>query len=210
MSAATGEQVPRPTRRTQAERRTATRAALLEATIDGLVEHGYASLTTAQIAEAAGVTRGALAHHFASKSEVVVEAVRHLGEQLGQEFMAKAAAMPDATEDRPRDLLNLVWEIYSGREFVAVLDLLAAARTDSELREALRTFEAEGLAVVTGAARAVYGEVADLPGFQGLMTTTTSTLRGLALLSSVRDVDRDWRAARRHLGRLWEDFLAQA
>src|SRR5204862_5492808 len=62
-------------RRTQAERSAATQALLLDATIDSLVEVGYANTTTTGIAERAGVSRGAQMHHFPSKGELVAAAV---------------------------------------------------------------------------------------------------------------------------------------
>lgn len=202
----------RPARRTQAERRAATRAALLDATVDGLVRHGYAHLTTAQIAEAAGVTRGALAHHFPGKSELVVEAVLHLGGRLGAEFLERVAADPRTASDRPLAersvaLLDQVWATYSSLEFTAILELWVAARTDDELRTSLRAFESEGVALVTDAARVACAEAADVRGFAGLITTTTSTVRGLALAASVRPVDTEWPTARRHLATLWQIVL---
>ena len=63
---------------TQEERTSATRARLIEATLDILLSKGYAAATTVDIAARAGLTRGALAHHFESKDKLVVEAVDHL------------------------------------------------------------------------------------------------------------------------------------
>ena len=51
-------------RRTQAERREETRTALLDATIECLVEFGYAKTTTGRIADLAGVSRGAQIPYF--------------------------------------------------------------------------------------------------------------------------------------------------
>jgi len=64
--------------RTQAERTAATRAALVAAARTLFAEHGYADVGTERIAQAAGVTRGALYHQFADKAELfaaVMEAV---------------------------------------------------------------------------------------------------------------------------------------
>src|ERR1700682_6556937 len=85
---------PAPPRRTQAERRDATRTALLDAAMDCLVEKGYANTTTRRIAERAGVTPGALQHHFASKAELLSEAVRHIRAKFAQEMFAQGP--PDA------------------------------------------------------------------------------------------------------------------
>src|SRR4051812_40195216 len=69
-------------RRTQHERRQATQNALLEATIQCLVEQGYAGTTTRAVSARAGVSPGALQHHFTSKQELVAEAIGYLNGKL--------------------------------------------------------------------------------------------------------------------------------
>ncbi len=51
---------------------------LLEATVDCLVERGWAGTTTTVIAERAMVSRGAQLHHYPTKAELVAAAVAHL------------------------------------------------------------------------------------------------------------------------------------
>lgn len=55
---------------TQAERRERTRAAILDAATDRFTEHGFVATSVADILAAAGVSRGALYHHFSSKEDV--------------------------------------------------------------------------------------------------------------------------------------------
>jgi AcrR family transcriptional regulator len=59
------------TRRSQAERSEATRGALLAAARRLFAEHGYDEVSAEQIVRAAGVTRGALYHHFGGKPELL-------------------------------------------------------------------------------------------------------------------------------------------
>lgn len=68
-------------RRTQADRRTATRTALIAAARELFAERGFAAAGREDIVERAGVTRGAMYHHFASK-EALFQAVY---EQIEQE-----------------------------------------------------------------------------------------------------------------------------
>lgn len=124
------------TRRTQAERRTHTRQALLDATFDCLVERGYGSTSTNDIIRLAGVSRGALLHHFASKAELMGEAVDHVFTRCEMEFREAFAALP--VEQRTLDrALQELWVIFRGPTFDAAVELLVAARTDAELQAVL-------------------------------------------------------------------------
>jgi AcrR family transcriptional regulator len=72
-------------RRTQAERRAATRAALIAAARALFAERGYAAVGTEQIVRRAGVTRGALYHHFPAKPDLF----RAVYERVEEELMAR-------------------------------------------------------------------------------------------------------------------------
>lgn len=120
-------------RRTQEERSAATRARLLDATIDCLFELGYAGTTTTVIAERAGVSRGAQLHHFPTKSELVTTALEHILERRLKEFREAFAKIPDGT-DRDDAAIDILWSMVSGPTFFAWLELLVAARTDPGLR----------------------------------------------------------------------------
>lgn len=63
-------------RRTQAERRAGTRAALLESAARGLSRFGYGNLTLERVASDAGYTRGALYHQFTGKEELALAVVK--------------------------------------------------------------------------------------------------------------------------------------
>src|SRR5258708_8946923 len=60
---------PRAQRRTQAQRTAATRAALLEATVECLVSHGFGGATTTEVAHRAGASPAALLHHFPAQPD---------------------------------------------------------------------------------------------------------------------------------------------
>ncbi len=81
-------------RRTQAERRSATRRALLEAGRELFAARGFAGAGQEEIVERAGVTRGALAHHFATKQGLFRAVVESLEGELA-EHIATAAMRGD-------------------------------------------------------------------------------------------------------------------
>lgn len=126
----------RPPRRRQADRTAATRQALLDATIACVVRDGYARTTTGAVAREAGVSVGALQHHFAGKAELMADAIHHLLARRQDEF-AKAVADLDPGVDRLDAAIDVLWSMYSGPAFVAWLELWVAARTDPGLRAAV-------------------------------------------------------------------------
>ncbi|HET9591978.1 MAG TPA: helix-turn-helix domain-containing protein [Solirubrobacterales bacterium] len=75
-------------RRTQAERRAATREALIAAARRLFTERGYEAVGTEEIVRAAGVTRGALYHHYGDKASLL-EAVYNRIEAESTERVAR-------------------------------------------------------------------------------------------------------------------------
>jgi len=73
-------------RRTQAERRAATRAALIAAGRSLFAARGYEDVSSEQVAAAAGVTRGALYHHFDGKRELFAAVFEEVEAELVTRF----------------------------------------------------------------------------------------------------------------------------
>ena len=76
----------------QAERSASTRAALVEAARPLFAERGYAGVGTEEIVRAAGVTRGALYHHFDGKRDLFEAVYAQLEAELAQRIAAGALA----------------------------------------------------------------------------------------------------------------------
>lgn len=129
--AALGEEPVRWQQRKSAQ----TRLRMLEAGVDALVEGGYAGLTTAQVAERAGVSRGAMHHHFATRIDLVGAVVDHIFYQRMRLFLDEYLAM--MAQRRGEELIDLAteahWRSVQTREYAAYLELAVAARTDAEL-----------------------------------------------------------------------------
>ena len=129
----------------QAEKSALTRQAILEAAVRCFVEHGYANTTTAMIADEASVSRGAMMHHFPSRSAVMNAVVGYLHVRRLNEYRALMTDIdsPDRTVTRAeiRVSVETAWEYVNLPSFIAYQELLGAARTDPELAESVREVE---------------------------------------------------------------------
>ena len=83
-------------RRTQAERSAATRAALIHAARRLFAEHGFAGVGTEAIVRAADVTRGALYHHFADKTELFDAVLDAVEGDVTERIVARVLSDTDA------------------------------------------------------------------------------------------------------------------
>ena len=79
----------------KAEQSEATRNALIEAARGLFSERGYAGVSTEEIVQAAGVTRGALYHHFRDKQDLFTEVVERLEQELLERVATAAMDEPD-------------------------------------------------------------------------------------------------------------------
>lgn len=169
---------------TRSEQHARTHEALLDATIRCLVEHGYAGTTTQRIQEAAGVSRGALLHHFPSKSELLVAAIHHTADirlrHLG-EVVADLGNGPEALAQ----LVHAIRSAMTGPPFQAALELWAASRTDTQLRAALLPAEKR----LGSALRAIFQQHAGLADPETARTAFESLMalvRGLEMTRLMR------------------------
>jgi AcrR family transcriptional regulator len=120
----------------QAQKSAATRNLIIEAAIRCFIELGYASTTTTRIAQMAGLSRGAMLHHFPSKIDIVRAAVDHLHAKRLEAFRNSIASIP-GDADRVRLGLGAYWKHVNHPMFVAFFELSVAARTDPELEAIL-------------------------------------------------------------------------
>lgn len=189
-------------RRTQAERRAASRAALLDAAVDCLVEDGYANLTTRRVAERAGVSQGTQMHYFPTKTQFLTEAIRHVTQRFAREALARTD-LRELDESRRREaILDELWRIHNGPVFQATLELWIAARTDPDLSEAMRELERDVTKLMLGGAAELFPERRGDSNFRVYLDATLALIRGLAMTTPVdgaKAVERRWRAIKPHL-----------
>jgi AcrR family transcriptional regulator len=183
-----------PERRTQAERSAATQARLLDATIDCLVERGWAATSTTEIVRRAGVSRGAQVHHFPTKEDLVLAAVAHLLERRIAEFQATFADLPPEQRS-PASAMQLLYENCFRETFEAWLEVAVAARTDAALHARFVELEGQFFNNALATFEGMFVETAADPGFARVaLHLAFGLLQGLAM-GRLMDVDDDDRQA---------------
>lgn len=172
----------------QVERTRAMRLRLMEATVDCLVELGWAGTTTTLVSRRAGVSRGAQLHHFPSKQALVVAAVEHLTDRRRDDMRGTVASLP--AERRTRGVLDILASQFVSPVFFAALELWVAARTDDELRDSVAPLERR-------IGRETHAYAVELLGIdesrgdnRHLVQATLDLLRGLGLAASLTDDTR--------------------
>lgn len=113
----------------QAQKSAATQARLIDATIRCIIRYGYARTTTPRVAEEAGLSRGAMLHHFENGGALMQAAIAELHEKRLRAFRRSA----DNTVHDVSRLVRAYWKQVSGQTFTAFHELALAARTDRDL-----------------------------------------------------------------------------
>lgn len=178
MAEAATETRARP-RRSQTERRAETSARLLDATLECLIERGYSGTTTTEIETRAGASRGARLHYYPTKALLMSAAVAHLYTKIAERYAA-AMAEVDPEGDRFHEGYRLLWETYRDPAFAAALELLLAARTDPELKAALREMSKGHQDGVRRQANTYFPDLAHREA-DGLLESLQAMMTGLAL-----------------------------
>ena len=195
-------------RRTQSERTATTKAALLAATIDGVLENGYASVTSADIAQRAGVTRGAVAHHFASKTDLVLAAMQTIADTVTDKFIGQLPE-PGAGIDALGDMLDTLWALHTSRPYSAARDIWVGARAEPETRRALQELEKDLATRFRAAVSAIFTDTVPAAVVAQLLNTTIATVRGLTLTVDIDEERTEWKTVRGHLLALWRAVLLE-
>lgn len=170
-------------RRSQEERRATTIAALRQATIALLVEQGYANATASGIAARAGVSRGALLHHYSDKTDLVIDATDAMWDTSVAATRALSASFA-AGDIEMKAFIEGLWERSFSRQNVSVtVDMLIAARGEPRLAAHLENALQNRLFAAYAEASEVLfaGAEMDPRSRRVAMTTATSLIRGLRL-----------------------------
>ena len=206
--ATTPERRAAPPRRSREERRATTRRLLLEAAVRVIIDRGYARCSLSRVAQAAGMTTGAIQHQFRTRADLI-EAVltERLFPLMGTEPLPSQAGRPLSA--RCKAIIEWKWRsVYGNPSYPVVWDIILGARGDPELHERIARFQREAVEIGLGDVESAFGDLAmTRRQVSELLVLISSSLRGLALL---RPFDYDEAFFRRQvqiLSRVLEDHL---
>lgn len=121
----TGVRIPAPVRerRSQSERTSETRARIIAAVVESIDEVGFQRTTGAEIARRAGVSWGAVQHHFRDKDGILVAVLERsfalFAERLDQ-------PIPDGAtlHDRVDLFVERAWSHFASPEYRSTAEIL--------------------------------------------------------------------------------------
>lgn len=162
----------------QALKSAKTRSRLIEANIRCLVKYSYSNTTTPKVAEEAGLSRGAMLHHFENGRQLMQATLIELHHKRLRAFRRAVGVMPDDA----RTLLRSYWEQLLSPKFVAFQELAMASRTDTELAATLEPVRKEFNERWQKLAIELFPQWGKDPkAFKVALALTHNTLEGLAL-----------------------------
>ncbi|MEZ5571118.1 MAG: TetR/AcrR family transcriptional regulator [Halioglobus sp.] len=120
----------------QAAKSKATQDKIVNAVIGLIQEKGFASASSTEIARRAGVTWGAVQHHFGGKEEILEEVLER-SHRAFQQTLGDVSFARGSPEERVSKYVDAAWAHYRGAEYMATLEILLASRGHGATAQAL-------------------------------------------------------------------------
>jgi AcrR family transcriptional regulator len=189
-----------------------TRKAILDAAVDCFYELGYFNTTTEHIARKAGVSRGAMLHHFATRFDLIAAAVEHINQIRLATFTREETEIQSGAEhSRIEEGIDAYWRQLNTPAFIVFAELRVAARTDKDLERvlipALKAYDKAWYVEITK----VFPDLALSEAFSRTNYMTQYLLEGMAMARATKGpkvpetMILDW--LKRELRRSYQDVL---
>ena len=164
-----------------------TRNLALEAALDCLSDGGYAGCSLQLVADRAGISRGAMLHHYSSKLELMAAVIEYAFYKRMQDFLHRIRALSD---DARTERLDGVYSSYASCDtpaYRAYLALHRASRSDPELRAIFVDRARRFSQVWRDEAAKVFPEWRDHPMLDAMNDFVCMAVEGLALNADIWD-----------------------
>ncbi|MGJ6121801.1 TetR/AcrR family transcriptional regulator [Mycolicibacterium sp. Y3] len=171
--------------RTQQQRREETIARLLDASIETIIEIGYARASAAVICKRAGLSVGALFRHYPTIGDFMAATAYEVLRRQLELFSKQVAQIPTGEPALPA-VLTVLRDITGNDTNAVLYELMIAARTDEKLRATLQDVLTEYSAKIFEAASAAPTAEQFPDGTRAVVTgLLTNTFDGAAMLRPV-------------------------
>ncbi|MCP5179112.1 MAG: TetR/AcrR family transcriptional regulator [Pseudomonadales bacterium] len=158
-----------------------TRNSILDAAVSVIYDLGYANTTTEAVARRAGVSRGAMLHHFPNRQQLIEATVRHLNElRLAMFAREESEVQAGAEYTRVEEGIDAYWRQLNTPTFIVFQELKVAARTDSQLATVLLPALKEFELAWGEASRQIFPDLALSESFTRANYMTRYILEGMA------------------------------
>ena len=196
--------LPKPRRRTQLERRETTRALLMEATLKCLARDGYAHTSISTIIAEAGVSRGALLHHFPTKNDLIAAVIDYFYRQRLERFRTRLLGTQGNEinlEHRLRVLLEdfCIWNDLA-------LEIEGVLRTNTQVATKFEALTALNTEDMSSQYEQLFPEFEDVDSPRDVIGVTSYLMLGLARESGGYRVEKRFRICKSML----QSYLAAA
>ncbi len=181
---------PAKRRRTQEERRNATQTALLEATIFCLGRDGYAATSISSIIKQAGVSRGALLHHYPAKNELIAHAILHFYRQRLARFKQQLLGADTSALSLEDRLMVLRADFATW--YHTALEIEVAMRTNEEVARIEKSLSALDHEEMSREYEQLFPEFAATANPRELVGIACYLMRSIAGADSVSKADRQF------------------
>ena len=172
----------RPVAGAKALRAQATRDHLIGTTIDVLHQRSYHGATVFEVAKAAGVTPGALQHHFGSKAVLMMQVTDAILGASGPDGVAWPAATGPLRE-RCLGLVLALWQrVYEPPRFLAAWAVYFGSAGEPELRSHIAQQRVALGQALHQRFLHVLPELSATADLQALVQLVLSSLRGLGVV----------------------------
>lgn len=175
---------PPKLRRSNKERTAEMRGRLIDAAVDTLFRLGYSATTTFEVAKVAGVSKGAMLHHFPTQVDLMLATAEFIVESH-RRFRREKLWSGTIESGLPRfyAAADVAWEVNRRPSTIALLEIVMATRSDPSLGKALQPFLETWVMAPKVAAERMAGDlqVKDTHAIEGMLRLHRAAMMGLAV-----------------------------
>ena len=174
----------RAVRRTQAERTAATRERIMRAVVESIAEIGFQKTTANEITRRAGVTWGAVQHHFGGKDGILDAVLEESFDRLAVR-LAEVPTEGAPLAERVSAFVDIAWAHFGSPDYRSTFEILLNYTQDTD--DGVPIWESEMFSAWNRVWSKIFADVS-LPRRKtvALQAFSISVVSGMAALAMLR------------------------